>query len=464
MKPLLFLLVILMSPPLEAQTRVDQQEIDAAVAAELAGVALEGRLDVVLHDDGTATVTYARTDGRSISRTILLPPRHEDVVETVVLLASNLVRDQLDALPAEPAADTSIVATPPTVLTLPAPAPRLVPVGFGLLPFASTDLLYDGPVEHRFALHLIGGASGGVRGVSVGVAFDVQRGPVRGVQLAGAVNIASGEVRGAQLAGAVDVAAGDVAGAQLAGGASIAAGDVDGLQMSGALNVTSGALRGWQVAGGLNVAGVARGAQLAGGINVAGEAYGLQMAPVNVARRAHGLQLGVVNYADSSDGVSIGVISIVRHGITEVDALAESFGGLGVTLRHGTRRFYNLYGAATTLAARADSVQMSGLGFGSRLLTDEVLGAPVDVDLDVMGWAVVGEGIDAEVALLHRARLSAGLELGRITVFAGGALNVFVADDDEDGDMFHPALDTTWRKDDVTTRLWPSIYAGVRVR
>jgi hypothetical protein len=459
MKPLIAAIVlvsgVLALPRAHAQTLTDPADFQAAVDRELAGVAVDGKLDVAVSPDGTATVTYTRSDGRKIVRTVTLPERRDDAIETVALLAGNLVRDQLSGF-AEPPA-TSIAATAPA----PAPASaadvppvRVVPFELGLVPPASTDLVYGVPVAHRFAVGLVAGYGHGVRGVSLAGAVDVQDGSVEGVQVAGALDVVRGPERGVQIAGPANVATGRVAGVQVAGALNVAADDVRGLQIAGAANVATG-----------RVAGV----QLAGALNVADESSGAQIAPFNVARRAHGLQLGVVNYgdADADDGgLSIGVFSIVRHGLTEVDAAAESYGGLSITLRHGRRRFYNLYGAATTSTSDGDAegVQMAGLGFGSRLGSGEIAGAPVDVDVDLMGWSLSGNGVVGGNNVLGRLRLGAAVGFGHVAVFAGVAANCFVADQNEQGDALHPELDRSWRRDDVTTRLWPSLYAGIRVQ
>jgi hypothetical protein len=459
MKPLLAFLVALsplLAPgPAAAQEPTDPADFQAAVDHELAGVQVDGTLDVAVHDDGTATVTYTRKDGRKIVRTVRLPERRDDAIETVALLAGNLVRDQMSGF-AEP--EPAVVpASPPAAPSAPAAGvvqavapPRLVPFELGLVPPASTDLAYGGPAAHRFALHAVAGDGRGVRGASGSGAVDVQRGAVDGVQLAGAVNVATGPVGGVQLAGALNVATAGSAGAQLAG----------------AVNVASAPFAGAQVAGGVNVS-LARfsGLQVAGALNVADESHGAQVAPLNVARHQHGLQLGVVNYADGDpdDGLSLGVISIVRHGITEVDASAETYGGMAATLRHGRRRFYNLYGAATTFN-QGKTAQMYGLGFGSRVAQRTLGSVPIDVDLDAMAWGVRGSAVTGDHPLLARARLALGARFGWITVFGGVAANCFVGDQGERGDAFDPVLDHSFVDGDATVRLWPSLFAGIRVQ
>jgi hypothetical protein len=286
--------------------------------------------------------------------------------------------------------------------------------------------------------------------VSVSGAVDVQRGAVDGVQVAGAVNVATGRLGGVQLAGAVNVSSADSGGVQVAGAVNVASAPFAGVQLAGAVNLGSARFSGLQ---------------LAGGLNLAGESHGAQVAPLNVAAHQHGLQLGVINYADGDpdDGISLGVISIVRHGITEVDASAESYGGVAATLRHGRRRFYNLYGAATTFN-KGKTAQMYGLGFGSRIARGSLAGVPVDVDLDAMAWGVHGDAVTGDHPLLSRARLALGARFGWITVFGGVAANGFVGDQGEHGDVFEPVLDRSFVHGDTTVRLWPSLFAGVRIQ
>ncbi len=222
---------------------------------------------------------------------------------------------------------------------------------------------------------------------------------------------------------------------------AVALGDVDGVQMAGGVNVAVGRVEGVQLSP----------------INYAGGVDGLQLGAINVVGRARGLQLGVINYADSQDGVSIGVISIVRHGLTEVDAWGESFGGAAIALRHGTRRFYNLYGAGSSVAG-SDTVQMFGLGFGTRF------GGDVDIDLSAMCWDVEGSNLHSDLSLLNQARLTVAFPVGPVALFAGAGVNVLVMDGNETGSQLHPFLDRMWTSGSVTVRMWPTVFAGVRVR
>jgi hypothetical protein len=403
MRPLMLAILLLVSAPAwgQAVIVVDEDSARAAIDRELEGIDRGGDIDILLPGDGTVTLTYTGRSGRIVGRKITLPPRPEDALETIALLAANLVRDQVGDFRPTP------VSAPP-----PPPAPpttRDVPAALGLFWPATTDALFSGRLVHTFSLHAVAGTGHAVRGVAISGAVDVRR-EVSGVQLSGAVNVAD---------------------------------RTDGLQLTGAVNV----------------AHRLRGVQIAGGVNVAGETRGFQLAPINVARRGGGFQLGVVNYAESKDGVSLGVISIVRGGITEVDAYVDSTASVAAVLRHGRPHFYQLYGGATTFTP-SESVQLAGLGFGSRVARIDRF----EVDLALMSWAVEGSDIDAGLSLLSQVRVTVAMGFGRFAVFAGATANVYVADSGETGEALHPALDKTWTSDDVTTRLWPSFSVGLRLR
>lgn len=392
-------------PPLWAQptAAIDDSTLQAAIDRELAGVPRDGKLDVVVNPDGTATVTYIRPDGAALERSVALPARADDAVELVALLAGNLVRDQTGDMIAD--------------LTLPAPPPHVPPrtlVSVGIFPPVSTDILYGEPTVANLELNALVGVAPGVRGVAIAGAIDIQRELAVGVQLAGVTTLAMKDMKGVQAAGVA--------------------------------NLTLGHISGVQTAGALNLARSFSGAQLA---------------PVNIVRKGKGVQLGVFNYADELDGAQLGVIGIVRKGMTELDVWAESSATLNVMLRHGTRWFYNLYGLASK-APGDNSVQMYGLGFGTRVWRD-----PVDVDLSAMTWTGGGSGLDSDLTLLNQARLTAAFPLGRrFALFGGAALNVFVGDNLENADALNPIFDRTFADStgDTSVRVWPSFFGGLRVR
>jgi len=283
---------------------------------------------------------------------------------------------------------------------------------------------------------------------------------VDGAQVAGAIAVAR-TVRGAQIAGAVGVA-GDVDGAQIAGAMHLAR-DVRGAQIAGALNIARD-VDGVQLGGATNVAARAS-TQIAGAVNVAGEA-GIQVAgAVNVARRPR-LQIGVVNVSDQPDVVAIGVVTIVRHGRTDLEATGDTGGAGAILLRHGGRRWHNVYGvgglraedaaAADSTLGVGDDVWMYGLGMGPTWRRDALT-----IDVDAIAWQVNhGTWHDDDLSLLAQLRTTAAWQFGQLAAVGGLAVSTYIRSDAARPDVVARAsvADT----DATGVRIWPSAFAGVR--
>ncbi len=323
-----------------------------------------------------------------------------------------------------------------------------------------------------------------VHGAQIGGAIAVAR-DVDGTQAAGAI-VTSGSVRGAQIGGVL-AASGDVHGTQ-AGGAVALARDVDGAQAGGAVAIAR-AVRGAQIGGAaaisagmvhIQVAGAAAVAggdvttQVAGAVNVAGgEVRGLQVAPFNLARRVDGVQVGVVNVSGGGEGVSIGLLNLVRGGRTELEATLDQRKLGALVLRHGGRRFHNVYGVAARAERELlddnladDDVWMYGLGLGPSWHHGRST-----IDLEAMAWHVVyGQRFTDELDLLAQLRLVVGHPVGPAHVVVGGALNTYVTTDEHRPSAFSarvlpgtpmPAPDPDAAR--VRVELWPSLFVGVRL-
>jgi len=480
-----------------ATTLVDR---DAACTAPCVAITVDERARASI-----AVVLTTTTQQRAIE----LPANAAAAAEVVALVVGNLARDEAGALLAElarPASDPEATASlapapvfaatlgeavpdapvlaPPIRRARPAPAPvraapRATRFGLGLVPVLGIDV--SGPRgtggvaidvvlggRRRLAAFNVAGVgsivtedlvgtqiagafatAGRVEGGQAAGALAVA-GPVHGVQIAGALAIAT-EVRGAQIGGALALTTGD-ASAQIGGALAIAGGDVD-TQVAGAVNVAGKRVLGVQVAGALNLAGEVRGTQIAGA--------------VNIARRVDGVQVGVVNIAGGGDGVSIGLLNLVRGGRTELEATLDNRAVGTLVLRHGSRRWHNVYGvgghADSSLVDREVSdrdVWMYGLGMGPSWKR-----GAATVDVEAMAWHVVyGGDFTSELDLLNQLRVVVGYPIGPATVVVGAALNVYVTSDQtRDGltakRMTTPALDDR----DLHVQIWPTGFVGLRL-
>ncbi len=488
----------------------------AACAAPCLDVAISG---------AQATVVFSPANGPIRARAVALGDDPAQWPVLVTLLAGNLVRDEASTLLAElPPPPPAAVVAPPTF----APSAEIhqpeydQPFVLGILPFVSTDLSRAARTRHKFALHAVAGIGGGVDGLAISGAADLQLGTVRGGQIGGAVAAAT-RVRGFQLGGAVAAASeldgfqlgGAVAyahhggGVQVGGAVAAARGPVY-LQIGGALAASAGTAHsqiggalaiargatGFQVGG---AAAVARGSanvqvggalaiagkhadvqvggavtiaagtahvQVAGAINVANDVSGLQLAPINIARRVRGVQLGVINIG-SDEGVSLGLINIVPGGRTDVEAVVASSSIGAVLLRHGSRRWHNVYAVAghpVDESGVSDGVWMYGLGFGPTWHHGSTT-----VDLELMGWQVNhGAAHETDLSILGQLRLSVAHDLGPASIVVGGAVNSYISSDPMAPLLVERRPATTGMTQDpdgfdVDVAVWPSAFVGVRL-
>ncbi|MFT3696947.1 MAG: hypothetical protein QM831_27645 [Kofleriaceae bacterium] len=421
----------------------------------------------------SATVTFTSEKGGTRQRTIELGTDHAQWPELVTLLAGNLVRDDADELlpaAAEPtvveapvvqqdAPPALVVAPPAVVLSQRAPVivhdePHAI-FGLSLVPGISTDLL-DVQRSHYISIGLVAGSSGDVSGAAFSGAVDVAR-SVSGAQVSGAVAVA-GELTGVQIAGAVTVADRS-RGSQIAGAVAFA--NTSASQIAGAIAYSGNA--GMQIAGAVSVATLSR-TQISGAVNVTGTSKGLQLAPINIAHRNDGVQIGVINIGGGPDADAFGLINIVPGGRTDLEVSGDSSGLGTILFRHGGRHWHNVYGFggqkhdATDTGANND-VWMYGLGFGPSFH----LGS-LPADLEAIAWNVNhGNSHEKEVSILAQLRLTVGIPVGPVTLVAGGAINTYVSSD-HTSPLFTARSVTDYPMDsNVVTRLWPSVFAGVRI-
>ena len=482
--------------------------VAAELGREVVDVASDGACDApcldVAIDGGRAIVRFSAADGAPPrARTIELGSDRSAWPTLVTLLAGNLARDQtgdvLALLPAPPKSDDvepvgspaelpdALIAppappAPPAPSTAPpqsadAPAPiygassHETPAAdddstfvIGLVPGLSTDFTHL-RARHDLALHLAVGVGGGLDGISLAGAVDVETGPIDGVQLSGAVNVGAA-IDGIQIAGAVNVGR-SLDGFQAAGAVNVGGGESDGAQIAGAVNVARDT-DGFQVAGAVNVARDLDGTQVAGAVNVARDVDGFQIGVVNVARRVDGFQLGVINIGGSGDGASIGLIGLVPGGRTDIEASVDARSLGTILLRHGSARWHNVYGVggqrAEDVGTHArDDLWMAGLGLGPTWRA-----GAATIDLDAMCWHVSTTGhFDDGVSLLNQLRLSVALAVGPVALVGGAELNVYVGEHTSAPYMLlttAPMPTTSTPADGgVGVTVWPSLFVGVRL-
>jgi hypothetical protein len=154
--------------------------------------------------------------------------------------------------------------------------------------------------------------------------------------------------------------------------------------------------------------------------------------------------------------VPIGVISIVRHGRLEFDGWVESSRLAAIALRHGPRRFHNIYGVGYGLSPSDSAGVFLGLGLGSHWPTP--YGA---IDIDAMAWDT--QVASGDLGLLNQLRATVAVDAGPVALLVGAAANVHVRDVGDTTDL-HPVLEHTYESGDVAVTLWPTLFAGVRLR
>jgi hypothetical protein len=334
------------------------------------------------------------------------------------------------------------------------------PYQVSLTPGLGTHGRMSGQVVNKFSFNMLGGYAAGVDGVEIGTAFNIVKNDMQHVQIAGLVNVVGGKTNGVQLAGfhnnvldsmkglqvagISNITEGTLSGVQITGAIGQVYGNVNGVQIQGLASWTRGNTNGWQIAGGLNynggkmdgvqLSGLANynrkdfhGAQLSGAGNInRGTMKGLQLAAIfNYAKQMDGVQIGFVNIADSVNGYSIGVINIVRRGYKKVVLFATDVLPYNIAWKAGRSELYSviLGGFGTGENNNAWSL---GYGIGKIIPFNKVLSLDVEVTAQNTwqgGWH--------HNTQIYRLQPSLGIKLSkRISLFAGPALSIAVADEE----------------------------------
>ncbi len=323
---------------------------------------------------------------------------------------------------------------------------------FSVVPFVGTNRKISGSVVNDYSLNLLGGFSGGTNKAELGGLFNITKGDAGIVQVAGVFNQVGGQIRGLQLAGVVNSAMDSVKAAQIAGVSNFTTGNVRGFQLAGVLNLATKNVQGSQIAGVLNY--------------THRDVTGIQIAPVlNIARKVTGSQIGILNYSDSTTGAPIGLISIVRKGYHKLEIGADEMLPLNVSIRTGTRAFYNMLFAGMR-PEQADSVTWAfGYGIGS----SPRLGRKTYLNVELSSQQLNKANVLA-LNLVNRAYLGFDWQTVKgFGLFAGPTLNWRVYDNSytdhpETFSYFTPNIlsENSYPDQDLASQLWFGFRAGVR--
>jgi len=331
-------------------TQLDRELLRAQLERELGVVVVIAELpaevtDQALRVDAPSLQAVRVSFGQS-ERTVDLSTTGPHAVETLALVAANLMRDEASDLLA-----TLRATEPAPVSVQPAPAPAPTPVKpekperrgcdpnkltnvpfvANLVPHVGTSSFQGTDVEQSVALNLIGGSADALRGFELAGVFNRETYAVCGAQIAGGANLVSGPMEGFQLA-VLNMNDGRVDGAQAA-----------------FINTSSGSLHGFQ-AGFVNLALRGGDAVQAGFANVVTDyLVGAQFGFANVATgTVEGIQLGFTNISASSLGGGQGGFVNIANG----------------TVRGGQFGFVNVARAEGDGSARRTGVGADGLQIG----------------------------------------------------------------------------------------------------
>lgn len=289
-----------------------------------------------------------------------------------------------------------------------------------LLPFIGTNGNMSGTITNRLSFNILGGYAGGIKGVEFGGIFNIDRDTSSGAQFAGVLNLTAGPFSGSQFAGVSNNHFSNFNGGQFAGVTNTCSGNFSGIQSAGVVNFAKRNLNGIQAAGVVNYAGKVKGLQVAGVINTADEIRGTQIAGlVNTARLIKGTQIGFINVADTVKGLQLGFLSFCRSGIHQVEYSFNDAIRHNVTLRTGSKRFYNILSAG--YHPYAQEAFALGYGVGSKI----GLGKISSLNVELAGSALY-LGLWEDIHSLYRLSLYHELVLFKtISLVVGPDFNFY---------------------------------------
>lgn len=355
-----------------------------------------------------------------------------------------------------------------------------MPFQGSVIPGLSSQGKMASQMVNSFSLNLVGGYTAGVNGLEVGTVFNIVKQDVKYVQVAGGINIVGGKVAGIQAAGVYNNVIDEFEGVQLSGLGNVNRKSTKGVQATGVYNLSTGDLKGMQIVGAANHAiGKTQGAQAAGAINIAndefkgvqiagavnfatGEVNGAQISGAfNYAHKMSGFQFGLVNIADTMNGVPFGLFSFVLKGYHKLAVHTTEVMPLNVSVKTGTRWFYNIYTAGMSFPGD-DKAYSMGFGFGSEL----PLSNRFSISPELTGNSIY-LGDWREINTLARLQANVNIHFGKyVTVFGGPAFNMYWDNKQPQVEGYATeVLPSNYKRNSYSTNLssWVGWSAGIAV-
>lgn len=246
-----------------------------------------------------------------------------------------------------------------------------VPVQASLIPSLSTRGMMNSQINSSFSLNLLGGYTGGVKGLEMAGLYNINRMNVNALQMAGIFNTVGGSVNGVQLAGIYNNVFGDLKGLQMSGIHNSVKGSQAGLQVTGIYNNVYEDSRGVQMAGIHNtVRGSQNGLQISGIYNTGCQTVrGVQIAGLfNYAKELDGVQFGLVNITGSPSGYSFGLLNFKKDGYQKINITRNEISDINVAVKTGDNKLYTILMAGKSERTNEEKLTSFGIGLGKNIL------------------------------------------------------------------------------------------------
>jgi|GEM_PF-1565210 len=285
----------------------------------------------------------------------------------------------------------------------------------------------------QFSIHLFGGYSTVVKGISVGCGVDFIGEDLHGAQASGIGNIIGQDMNGFQSAGIFNIIGRNANGFSGAGIFNIVNGKArggfgagifniaekggDGFFGAGIFNIVNGKTSGFIASGIFNITGNLDGFTTSL-LNISKNVKGAQVGLLNIGKKVDGCQIGLINISEKVNGIPIGLISIMTKGRTHVDFTYNDSGVIDFNIKNGNDFFYTLYSLSTDQELGTFS---AGYGYGLHFKIWALY-----IDIDASARAIYSrENIFQEIPLLHaQARATLGIQIApRFAIFAGISYN-----------------------------------------